>query len=230
MTQRSPSGRTGARSTEGESRCSGGRRHWCLSARYCDRVRGEREHDRARGGEGAAPRVRSREGDSHTRRLVSAVELESRSVGWLVGLASAGLDEALREFLLPIHDRDPVGVERRPVSTAIAKCLPLTDKRVEHEANPINGVCLRGERRRGHYDRQRAARAAAPKDRAETRTEARPTRSFMSLSACGRFSRTSARREARLVTPFGPGKAAVTAQGHPRARGVQELDRASRLS
>ena len=53
-----------------------------------------------------------------------------------------GLEEPFRQFLLPIHDRVPVGFEQVPVSAAAAKFLPLTDQRFEDAANRVFGDCL----------------------------------------------------------------------------------------
>jgi hypothetical protein len=79
-------------------------------------------------------------------RLLVAVELIERPDAVRrhdleVGLMP-DLDEAFREFLLPIHNRESVGFEQVPVSAAAAKFLPVTDQRVEHAANRVFGVCL----------------------------------------------------------------------------------------
>jgi hypothetical protein len=62
----------------------------------------------------------------------------------------------------------------------MAKCLPLTDERVEHHAYPIRSVGLIGGSRRRHYDLHRTATAAAPKDKRDPRTVATAARSVIS--------------------------------------------------
>jgi hypothetical protein len=68
----------------------------------------------------------------------------------------------LGELLLPVHDREPVGLERRLIGAGMAKCLPLEDKGVEDLANPVNGIRLIGGLRQRHsrppQQRQRAGR------------------------------------------------------------------------
>jgi hypothetical protein len=62
----------------------------------------------------------------------------------------------------------------------MAKCLPLADERVEHQADPISTVGLIGGRRRRHYDLHRTATAAAAKEIRDPKTVATAARSVIS--------------------------------------------------